>query len=163
MWRLCHDGYLNGSLSVTRTLGLGHETTTAVTISTHSGFRDQTLRLTEEYEFLIMGSEGIWDVLTSQEAVRRAVTELPQNIQGDHREWCNHQEPPAVMSYNPYYYQTAKDTNIYKSNKTMIIEPLTIHPFCIPVKEKQHVSMHQRPICDHSSSVALHNICKNGE
>ncbi|KAG2326072.1 hypothetical protein Bca4012_034797 [Brassica carinata] len=64
------DGYLNGILSVTRALGDWD-------MKLPRGSRSpliaepeiKQMRLTEEDEFLIMGCDGIWDVLTSQEAV----------------------------------------------------------------------------------------------
>lgn len=64
------DGYLNGILSVTRALGDWD-------MKLPRGSRSpliaepeiKQIRLTEEDEFLIMGCDGIWDVLTSQEAV----------------------------------------------------------------------------------------------
>ncbi|KAI5336690.1 hypothetical protein L3X38_015958 [Prunus dulcis] len=45
------DGYLNGQLGVTRALEL------------------KLMTLTKDDEFLIIGSDGIWDVFTSQNAV----------------------------------------------------------------------------------------------
>ncbi|KAJ0258133.1 PPM-type phosphatase domain-containing protein [Hirschfeldia incana] len=64
------DGYLNGILSVTRALGDWD-------MKLPRGSRSpliaepeiKQIRLTEDDEFLIMGCDGIWDVLTSQEAV----------------------------------------------------------------------------------------------
>ncbi|KAF5199566.1 phosphatase 2C, partial [Thalictrum thalictroides] len=64
------DGYLNGVLSVTRALGdwdmklpLG----SAAPLIAEPDFR--TVLLTEDDEFLIIGCDGIWDVLSSQQAV----------------------------------------------------------------------------------------------
>ena len=66
------DGYLNGELSVTRALGdwdmkrTPHGSSKSPLIS-EPEIKQTTL--TEEDEFLVMGCDGIWDVLTSQEAV----------------------------------------------------------------------------------------------
>ncbi|KAL5231496.1 hypothetical protein ABZP36_030272 [Zizania latifolia] len=64
------DGYLNGVLSVTRALGdwdmkLPDGSTSPLIAEPE--FR-QTM-LTDDDEFLIMGCDGIWDVMTSQHAV----------------------------------------------------------------------------------------------
>uniref|UniRef100_A0A0D9WCF5 protein-serine/threonine phosphatase n=1 Tax=Leersia perrieri TaxID=77586 RepID=A0A0D9WCF5_9ORYZ len=64
------DGYLNGVLSVTRALGDWDMKMPDVSTSpliAEPEFR-QTM-LTEDDEFLIMGCDGIWDVMTSQHAV----------------------------------------------------------------------------------------------
>ena len=76
------DGYLNGILSVTRALGDWD-------MKLPRGSRSpliaepeiKQIRLTEEDEFLIMGCDGIWDVLTSQEAV--SVVKRGLNRHGD--------------------------------------------------------------------------------
>ncbi|CAH8323613.1 unnamed protein product [Eruca vesicaria subsp. sativa] len=65
------DGYLNGELSVTRALGdwdmkrSPHGSKSPLI----SEPEIKQITLTEEDEFLVMGCDGIWDVLTSQEAV----------------------------------------------------------------------------------------------
>lgn len=64
------DGYLNGILSVTRALGdwdmkLPHGSQSPLI----SEPEIKQITLTEDDEFLIIGCDGIWDVLTSQEAV----------------------------------------------------------------------------------------------
>ncbi|KAL1189280.1 putative protein phosphatase 2C 49 [Cardamine amara subsp. amara] len=64
------DGYLNGVLSVTRALGdwdmkLPRGSQSPLIAEPEI----KQINLTEEDEFLIIGCDGIWDVLTSQEAV----------------------------------------------------------------------------------------------
>ncbi|MED6208703.1 hypothetical protein PIB30_047812 [Stylosanthes scabra] len=65
-----YDGYLNGDLSVTRALGdwkLKYPVGTASPLIADPDI--QVVTLTEEDEFLIIGCDGIWDVMSSQEAV----------------------------------------------------------------------------------------------
>ncbi|KAJ3676047.1 hypothetical protein LUZ60_003459 [Juncus effusus] len=74
-----YDGYLNGILSVTRALGdWDLKSPSNVTSSDVNSIPDspliadpefQHLILGEEDEFLIIGCDGIWDALTSQQAV----------------------------------------------------------------------------------------------
>ncbi|VVB06597.1 unnamed protein product [Arabis nemorensis] len=64
------DGYLNGFLSVSRALGdwgmkLPHGSQSPLI----SEPEIKQISLTEDDEFLVIGCDGIWDVLTSQEAV----------------------------------------------------------------------------------------------
>ncbi|OEL33829.1 putative protein phosphatase 2C 47 [Dichanthelium oligosanthes] len=64
------DGYLNGVLSVTRALGdwdMKTPDASASPLIAEPEFQQATL--TEDDEFLIMGCDGIWDVMTSQHAV----------------------------------------------------------------------------------------------
>ncbi|XP_008776256.1 probable protein phosphatase 2C 47 [Phoenix dactylifera] len=64
------DGYLNGVLSVTRALGdwdMKFPCGSCSPLIAEPEFR-QTI-LTEEDEFVIMGCDGIWDVMSSQHAV----------------------------------------------------------------------------------------------
>lgn len=64
------DGYLNGVLSVTRALGdwdMKLPRGSASPLIAEPEFRH--IVLTEDDEFLIMGCDGIWDVMTSQQAV----------------------------------------------------------------------------------------------
>ncbi|XP_010941495.1 probable protein phosphatase 2C 47 [Elaeis guineensis] len=64
------DGYLNGVLSVTRALGdwdMKFPCGSCSPLISEPEFR-QTI-LSEEDEFLIMGCDGIWDVMSSQHAV----------------------------------------------------------------------------------------------
>lgn len=64
------DGYLNGVLSVTRALGdwdMKFPCGSCSPLISEPEFR-QTI-LTEEDEFLIMGCDGIWDVMSNQHAV----------------------------------------------------------------------------------------------
>ncbi|KAH9625822.1 hypothetical protein KSS87_020476 [Heliosperma pusillum] len=65
------DGYLNGVLSVSRALGdwdMKLPNGTASTLIAEPEVRQ--IILTEEDEFLIIGCDGIWDVMSSQQAVR---------------------------------------------------------------------------------------------
>lgn len=67
------DGYLNGQLGVTRALGDWHiegmkeNNDQAGPLSAEPELK--LITLTKEDEFLIIGSDGIWDVFTSQNAV----------------------------------------------------------------------------------------------
>ncbi|PIA45628.1 hypothetical protein AQUCO_01600092v1 [Aquilegia coerulea] len=67
------DGYLNGQLGVTRALGDWHIEGMKET-DEHGGPLSaepelKLITLTKEDEFLIIGSDGIWDVFTSQNAI----------------------------------------------------------------------------------------------
>lgn len=64
------DGYLNGVLAVTRALGdwdLKRPHGSQSPLISEPEIKQITL--TEDDEFLVIGCDGIWDVLTSQEAV----------------------------------------------------------------------------------------------
>ncbi|XP_010921355.2 probable protein phosphatase 2C 47 [Elaeis guineensis] len=64
------DGYLNGVLSVTRALGdwdIKSPRGSPSPLIAEPEFRQATL--TEDDEFLIIGCDGIWDVMSSQDAV----------------------------------------------------------------------------------------------
>ncbi|KAK7303640.1 hypothetical protein RJT34_14551 [Clitoria ternatea] len=64
------DGYLNGYLSVTRALGDWDLKLPLGSASPLIAEPDvQVVTLTEEDEFLIIGCDGIWDVISSQDAV----------------------------------------------------------------------------------------------
>lgn len=64
------DGYLNGELAVTRALGDWYMKSPSGCPAPLTAEPDvkQTL-LTEDDEFLILGCDGIWDVMSNQEAV----------------------------------------------------------------------------------------------
>lgn len=69
---LDHEGYLNGQLGVTRALGNWHikglkEGERGGPLSAEPEVKSMTL--TNEDEFLIIGSDGIWDTFISQSAV----------------------------------------------------------------------------------------------
>nr|GEU56206.1 probable protein phosphatase 2C 47 [Tanacetum cinerariifolium] len=65
------DGYLNGVLSVTRALGdWDMKFPRGSTSPLIAEPEVQQIVLTEEDEFLIIGCDGIWDVLSSQQAVK---------------------------------------------------------------------------------------------
>ncbi|XP_072988004.1 probable protein phosphatase 2C 27 isoform X2 [Typha latifolia] len=72
-----YDGYLNGQLSVSRALGDWHLKGTKGCLSPLSSEPDlhETL-LTEEAEFLVIGCDGLWDVMSSQCAVTMVRKEL---------------------------------------------------------------------------------------
>ena len=64
------DGYLNGVLSVSRTLGdwdMKFPKGSSSPLIAEPEFRQVVL--TEDDEFLIIGCDGIWDVMSSQHAV----------------------------------------------------------------------------------------------
>ncbi|PRQ19321.1 putative protein-serine/threonine phosphatase [Rosa chinensis] len=72
-----YDGYLNGQLSVARALGDWHmkgPKGSACPLSAEPELKETCL--TEEDEFLIMGCDGLWDVMSSQCAVTMARKEL---------------------------------------------------------------------------------------
>ncbi|KAF9686595.1 hypothetical protein SADUNF_Sadunf02G0005600 [Salix dunnii] len=72
-----YDGYLNGQLSVARALGDWHmkgPKGSACPLSAEPEL--QETNLTEDDEFLIMGCDGLWDVMSSQCAVTIARKEL---------------------------------------------------------------------------------------
>ncbi|XP_077246916.1 putative protein phosphatase 2C 27 [Tasmannia lanceolata] len=72
-----YDGYLNGQLSVARALGDWHmkgPKGSACPLSAEPELQEASL--TEEDEFLIMGCDGLWDVMSSQCAVTIARKEL---------------------------------------------------------------------------------------
>ncbi|TVU31881.1 hypothetical protein EJB05_23585, partial [Eragrostis curvula] len=71
------DGYLNGQLSVARAIGDWHmkgSKGSACPLTPEPEFRE--VRLTEEDEFLIIGCDGLWDVMSSQCAVTMVRKEL---------------------------------------------------------------------------------------
>lgn len=72
-----YDGYLNGQLSVARALGDWHmkgPKGSACPLSAEPELQETLL--TEEDEFLIIGCDGLWDVMSSQGAVTMARKEL---------------------------------------------------------------------------------------
>ncbi|PSS17176.1 Protein like [Actinidia chinensis var. chinensis] len=72
-----YDGYLNGQLSVARALGDWHmkgPKGSACPLSAEPELQETVL--SEEDEFLIMGCDGLWDVMSSQCAVTMARKEL---------------------------------------------------------------------------------------
>ncbi|KAL6573366.1 hypothetical protein OROHE_001825 [Orobanche hederae] len=72
-----YDGYLNGQLSVSRALGDCHMKGlkgSACPLSSEPELQEALL--TEDDEFLIMGCDGLWDVMSSQCAVTMARKEL---------------------------------------------------------------------------------------
>ncbi|KAJ6800317.1 putative protein phosphatase 2C 47 [Iris pallida] len=74
---IIYDGYLNGQLSVARALGDWHMKGTkgsACPLSSEPELKETTL--TDEDEFLIMGCDGLWDVMSSQCAVTIVRREL---------------------------------------------------------------------------------------
>ncbi|MED6206124.1 hypothetical protein PIB30_023988 [Stylosanthes scabra] len=76
------DGYLNGQLGVTRALGDWHlegmkETSGGGPLSAEPELKLMTL--TKEDEFLIIASDGIWDVFRSQNAVDFARRRLQEH------------------------------------------------------------------------------------
>ncbi|KAL1536896.1 protein-serine/threonine phosphatase [Salvia divinorum] len=72
-----YDGYLNGQLSVARALGDWHmKGTKGSPYPLSSEPELEELVLTEEDEFLIIGCDGLWDVMSSQYAVTIVRKEL---------------------------------------------------------------------------------------
>ncbi|AES95333.1 putative protein-serine/threonine phosphatase [Medicago truncatula] len=75
-----YDGYLNGQLSVARALGDWHIKGTKGSKSPLSCEPElEEIVLTEEDEFLILGCDGLWDVMSSQCAVTMVRRELVQH------------------------------------------------------------------------------------
>lgn len=74
---MVYDGYLNGQLSVARALGDWHLKGPKGSNGPLSCEPElQEFGLTEEDEFLIMGCDGLWDVMSSQCAVTMVRKEL---------------------------------------------------------------------------------------
>ncbi|KAJ9172550.1 hypothetical protein P3X46_015775 [Hevea brasiliensis] len=72
-----YDGYLNGQLSVARALGDWHIKGNKGSESPLSAEPElEEINLTEEDEFLIIGCDGLWDVMSSQCAVTIVRKEL---------------------------------------------------------------------------------------
>ncbi|KAK1303834.1 putative protein phosphatase 2C 27 [Acorus calamus] len=74
---IIYDGYLNGQLSVARALGDWHmkgSKGSSHPLSAEPELQEATL--TQEDEFLIMGCDGLWDVMSSQCAVTIVRKEL---------------------------------------------------------------------------------------
>ncbi|KAJ4837924.1 hypothetical protein Tsubulata_022514 [Turnera subulata] len=72
-----YDGYLNGQLSVARALGDWHIKGAKGAKSPLSSEPElEEINLTEEDEFLILGCDGLWDVMSSQCAVTMVRKEL---------------------------------------------------------------------------------------
>nr|XP_043616458.1 probable protein phosphatase 2C 27 isoform X1 [Erigeron canadensis] len=72
-----YDGYLNGQLSVARALGDWHMKGPKGSTSPLSAEPElQQILLTEDDEFLIIGCDGLWDVMSSQCAVSITRKEL---------------------------------------------------------------------------------------
>ncbi|KAK4348934.1 hypothetical protein RND71_031689 [Anisodus tanguticus] len=72
-----YDGYLNGQLSIARALGDWHmkgPKGSACPLSAEPELQEALL--TEDDEFLIVGCDGLWDVMSSQCAVTMARKEL---------------------------------------------------------------------------------------
>ncbi|PIN23266.1 Serine/threonine protein phosphatase [Handroanthus impetiginosus] len=79
------DGYLNGELAVTRALGDWYMKLpfgSASPLTAEPEF--QRTFLTEEDEFLILGCDGIWDVISNQDAVRLVRRELRHHNDPQH-------------------------------------------------------------------------------
>ncbi|XP_057958696.1 probable protein phosphatase 2C 47 [Malania oleifera] len=75
-----YDGYLNGQLSVARALGDWHlKGPKGSKCPLSSEPELQEIVLAEEDEFLIMGCDGLWDVMSSQCAVTMVRKELMLN------------------------------------------------------------------------------------
>ncbi|KAJ6743641.1 PROTEIN PHOSPHATASE 2C [Salix viminalis] len=78
-----YDGYLNGLLNVARALGDWHMEGLKVSDSDGGPLSAEpelmTRQLTEEDEFIIIGSDGIWDVFRSQNAVDFARRRLQEH------------------------------------------------------------------------------------
>ncbi|XP_030523684.1 probable protein phosphatase 2C 47 isoform X2 [Rhodamnia argentea] len=75
-----YDGYLNGQLSVARALGDWHiKGSKGSKCPLSSEPELEELVLTEEDEFLIIGCDGLWDVMSSQCAVTMVRKELMQH------------------------------------------------------------------------------------
>ncbi|XP_058772669.1 probable protein phosphatase 2C 47 [Vicia villosa] len=79
-----YDGYLNGQLSVARALGDWHIKGSKGSKSPLSCEPElEEIVLTEEDEFLILGCDGLWDVMSSQCAVTMVRKELVQHNDPD--------------------------------------------------------------------------------
>ncbi|EYU45471.1 hypothetical protein MIMGU_mgv1a008875mg [Erythranthe guttata] len=115
-------GYLNGELAVTRALGDWYMKLpfgSASPLTAEPEF--QWTLLTDEDEFLIIGCDGIWDVLSNQEAVRLVRRELrhhndPQQCakelvnQALKRDTCDNVTAIVVCLSNPSPLSQSQDS-----------------------------------------------------
>lgn len=76
-WDVSNDGYVFGELAVSRALGLGHykaDPSTQGAILSEPELHYMPLEKGDE--FLVMASDGLWDVMSNQQVVRTARREL---------------------------------------------------------------------------------------
>nr|XP_043639580.1 probable protein phosphatase 2C 2 [Erigeron canadensis] len=74
------DGYLNGELAVTRALGDWHMKKSSPNSSPLIAEPEvKQMMLSEDDEFMIIGCDGIWDVMSNQEAVALVQRQLRQH------------------------------------------------------------------------------------
>ncbi|XP_076905490.1 putative protein phosphatase 2C 2 isoform X2 [Bidens hawaiensis] len=131
------DGYLNGVLSVSRALGdwdmkLPHGSASPLT----SEPEIQQLILTEEDEFLIIGCDGIWDVISSQQAVKLVSRGLRR-----------HDDPE----------QCAKDL-VREALRLGTYDNLTVIVVCFTAKDQQRDTTPRHTGCCSISAQALYSF-----
>ena len=134
------DGYLNGQLAVTRALGDWH-----LEGMKEAGERSGPLSaepelklttLTKEDEFLIIGSDGIWDVFTSQNAVDFARRRLQEH--NDVKKCCREVVEEAI--------------------KRGAIDNLTVVMVCFQPEPPPSVVVQRTRVRRSISAEGLHNI-----
>ncbi|KAD3068723.1 hypothetical protein R6Q59_017252 [Mikania micrantha] len=131
------DGYLNGVLSVSRALGdwdmkLPQGSASPLT----SEPEIQQIMLTEEDEFLIIGCDGIWDVMSSQQAVKLVTRGLRRH---DDPELCAKDLVREALRLNTY-------------------DNLTVVVVCFTAKDHQRDTTAQRKRCFSISTHALYSF-----
>ncbi|KAK9055879.1 hypothetical protein SSX86_026966 [Deinandra increscens subsp. villosa] len=132
------DGYLNGVLSVSRALGdwdmkLPRGSASPLT----SEPEIQQIVLTEEDEFLIIGCDGVWDVMSSQQAVKLVSRGLRRH---DDPEQCAKDLVSEALRLNTY-------------------DNLTVIVVCFTAKDHQReTAPPQRKRCCSISTQALYSF-----
>eukprot|EP00262_Sarcandra_glabra_P014203 TRINITY_DN4098_c0_g1_i3.p1 TRINITY_DN4098_c0_g1~~TRINITY_DN4098_c0_g1_i3.p1 ORF type:complete len:196 (-),score=21.57 TRINITY_DN4098_c0_g1_i3:212-799(-) len=134
------DGYLNGQLGVTRALGDWH-----IKGLKESGEKRgplsaepelKMITLTKEDEFLIIGSDGIWDVFTNQNAIDFARRRLQEH--NDMKNCCKELVEEAI--------------------KRGAIDNLTIVMVCFHSDPPPHVKVHRGRVRRSISAEGLHSL-----
>eukprot|EP00268_Persea_americana_P016346 TRINITY_DN17749_c0_g1_i1.p1 TRINITY_DN17749_c0_g1~~TRINITY_DN17749_c0_g1_i1.p1 ORF type:complete len:372 (+),score=61.08 TRINITY_DN17749_c0_g1_i1:143-1258(+) len=134
------DGYLNGQLNVTRALGDWHlEGMKSISECGGPLSAEPELKLTtltKEHEFLIIGSDGIWDVFTSQNAVDFVRRRLQEH--NDVKMCCKELVDEAI--------------------KRRAYDNLTIVMICFHSEPPPHVAVQRSRVRRSISAEGLHNI-----
>ncbi|KAI3800883.1 hypothetical protein L1987_28982 [Smallanthus sonchifolius] len=131
------DGYLNGVLSVSRALGdWDMKLPRGSASSLISEPEIQQIILTEEDEFLIIGCDGIWDVMSSQQAVKLVTRGLRRH---DDPEQCAKELVREALRLNTY-------------------DNLTVIVVCFTAKDHQRDTTPQRKRCCSISTQALYSF-----
>ncbi|KAL5985571.1 hypothetical protein ACLOJK_027556 [Asimina triloba] len=134
------DGYLNGQLGVTRALGDWHiegmksASELGGPLSAEPELKMMTL--SKEDEFLVIGSDGLWDVFTSQNAVDFARRRLQEH--NDVKRCCKDMVQEAI--------------------KRGAIDNLTVVMICFHADPPPHVAVHRARVRRSISAEGLHYL-----